>query len=118
MHWYVIRLVYQIVNSSTSEQQFDEQVRLIQADCMEWAVEKAATLGRLGEEFFYNQQQTAVQWKFIGVTDVIPVDSIEDGVQLFSETQSVGAHDNYFDIVIARFTRLTTTFMESKLQLN
>lgn len=116
MHWYVIRLVYQIVNSSTSEQ-FDVQVRLIKADCIEWAVEKAATLGRLGEEIFYDNQQSSVQWKFRGVTDVVPVESIEDGVQLLSEIKQTGTHDNYSDIVNTRFARLVETYREKELDI-
>ena len=105
MKWYIIKLIYQII-TATGKTQFDEQLRLIRADEDEWAKEKAHTLGRLGESNFFTQGSKALAWKFVGVSDVVAVDKIEDGVELYSETKQLKNINQYLDDVKRRSDRI------------
>jgi hypothetical protein len=83
MEWYLSKIVFEIC--AGDRPQFDETLRLIQADNMEEAFQKARKLGMSEEETFTNVHQEMVKWKFIDVCDVIPVDELKDGVELFSQ---------------------------------
>jgi hypothetical protein len=108
MTWYVIKLVYQIMTES-GKPQFDVQLRLIRADELEWAIEKAHTMGRLGETMFSNQNLNQVRWKFVGVSDLIPLAGIEDGVQLYSETKVFKNATGFVEVVKNRAARILET---------
>lgn len=41
MNWYLVKLVFQIIGEHVTKPQFDEQLRLIRADEVEWALESA-----------------------------------------------------------------------------
>ncbi|NJM25559.1 MAG: DUF4288 domain-containing protein [Bacteroidia bacterium] len=74
LKWYVAKIVYQVlVGNGTHTAQFDEQYRLIRADEVSWAWEKAQVLGRLGESTFDNNAGEKVQWKYINVSDVCAI---------------------------------------------
>ncbi|WP_339793331.1 DUF4288 domain-containing protein [uncultured Imperialibacter sp.] len=83
MEWYLSKIVFEIC--AGDRPQFDETLRLIQADSDEEAFMKARTLGMSEEDTFVNVHQQTVKWKFIDVCDVIPVDELKDGVELFSQ---------------------------------
>ena len=106
MKWYSIKLVYQILTEK-GKPQVDEQLRLIRADDDDWAKEKAYTLGRLGETIFFNPSNDKLQWKFIGVADLVQVDEIEDGVELYSETKELKNIDRYMENIKKRSARIT-----------
>jgi hypothetical protein len=88
MNWYLVKLVYQVMRQADENQpQFDEQWRLIRADEVEWAYEKASTLGRLEESSFLNHRQEQVLWKFVAVAEIYGIGELTDGFQLFSKTE-------------------------------
>lgn len=106
MNWYVAKLVYQIVCGDGSHTpQFDEQLRLIRADEVGWAWEKAQVLGRMGQCSFKNSKQENVEWKFIDVVDVTEVASMEDGAQIYAETAEPSDAGEYLSVIRAKAER-------------
>ena len=88
MNWYLAKLIFQVRSGEGAHTpQFDEQWRLIRADEVAWAYEKASVLGRLDESSFLNERNEMVAWTFIEVADIHIVGSLEDGEQLFSATK-------------------------------
>lgn len=88
LNWYLVKLVYQVVSGEGAHSpQFDEQLRLIQADELDWAWEKAKVLGQMGVFNFLNENKVEVKWKFIDVVDICEIGEIEDGVQIYSYTE-------------------------------
>jgi Domain of unknown function (DUF4288) len=88
MNWYLAKLIFQVRSGEgTHTPQFDEQWRLIRADEVAWAYEKASVLGRLDESSFLNERSEMVSWKFIEVADIHLIGTLEDGAQLFSATE-------------------------------
>lgn len=58
MSWFLSKIVYQIIcGEGDHTPQFDEQLRLIEADDEATAFTKARTIGELEQEMFFNQQQ-------------------------------------------------------------
>ncbi|MFM8743266.1 MAG: DUF4288 domain-containing protein, partial [Cytophagales bacterium] len=88
MNWYLAKMVYQIISGSGNHTpQFDEQLRLIRADEYAWAREKASIVGRLLEQHLQNTKDEKVIWRFVEVTELIQLPSLEDGDEIYSTTQ-------------------------------
>lgn len=87
MKWYLVKLVFQVLSGEGAHTpQFDEQVRLISADEVNWAYEKATVIGWLEQRSFLNHSEENVTWKFIEVAEIQVVPNPEDGVLLCSYT--------------------------------
>jgi hypothetical protein len=88
MNWYLVKLVFQVLRGEGAHtRQFDEQVRLIQADEVNWAYEKATVIGWLEQRCFLTDRNQKVEWKFIDVAEVQQIPNPEDGVLLSSSTE-------------------------------
>jgi len=88
MKWYLVKLVFQVLSAEgVHTPQFDEQVRLISADEVNWAYEKATVIGWLGQQSFLNQHDENVIWKFIEVSEIQQIPTPEDGVLLWSHIE-------------------------------
>ena len=84
MNWFVAKIVFQIISGEGSHlAQFDEQLRLINADDEKQAYEKAKSIGLQNEESFLNDQKQNVKWKFIDVAELNALDAIADGTELY-----------------------------------
>jgi hypothetical protein len=106
MNWYIAKIVYQIVSGRVAHKpQFDEQFRLIKADELDWAWEKAQVIGRLEENAFFNQKKEFVEWKYIAVEDVMKIDALEDGAQLYARTEEPCDMHEYISITQTRAKR-------------
>lgn len=87
MKWYLVKLVFQVLSGEGAHTpQFDEQVRLIKADEVNWAYEKATVIGWLEQRSFLNHRDENVTWKFIEIAEIHEVENPEDGVLLCSYT--------------------------------
>jgi hypothetical protein len=99
MNWYIGKIIFRIkANNTEHRPQFDEQLRLIMADSNEEAFLKARMIGLSEEDSFINDKNNLVKWEFINVSELIPVKSLEDGVELYSriyEMEEEGAHVNF-----------------------
>jgi hypothetical protein len=100
MNWYLAKLVFQVRSGEgTHTPQFDGQWRLIRADEVSWAYEKATVLGRLDETSQLNHKDERVTWKFIEVTDIILIGEFKDGEQIFSTTEEPVNPESYIQSV-------------------
>jgi hypothetical protein len=87
MENYIAKLMFQIeTQNKNTHQEYDEQIRLIKAPHSEAAYFKAHSLGKHEEDDIENLSQKKAAWKFIGVSDLIPLEKFNDGQQLFSNT--------------------------------
>ena len=99
MAWYIGKLVFRITANNTEHKpQFDEQLRLIFAADHEEAFLKARIIGLGEEDSFINDKNNVVKWEFINVSELLPLQGLEDGVELYSriyEMDEESAHVNF-----------------------
>jgi hypothetical protein len=85
MDWYLTKIVYRIIcGDGDHKPQFDEQLRLINAEDELHAFQKARLLGEREEDSFQNQLNKPVQWKFIDVSEIHKLDGLIDGAEMYS----------------------------------
>lgn len=103
MNWYLAKMVFRIVcGNGKHKAQFDEQLRLIHAHSREEAFHKAQSLGMRSEEIFFNQQEQLVQWQFISVSELIRLQELIDGAELYSRVEESEDADNYIKFIYAK----------------
>ena len=118
MNWYLAKLIFQIRSGEgTHTPQFDEQWRLIRADEVAWAYEKASVLGRMDDHSFLNNRNEIVMWKFIEVADIHLVGSLEDGAALFSVTEEPINAEAYIEQVKLKSQKAFALAMNSEINL-
>jgi hypothetical protein len=100
MYWYIAKLVYQILVSDGKEAaQFEEQLRLIQAESKQEALDKAMALGEQEETLFYNYRDQPVYWKFLDVAELQSVQQLDDGLQLYSHLEQPEYTEGYLALL-------------------
>jgi hypothetical protein len=101
MNWYIAKIVFTITadGSNAPKPQFDEQLRLIEADSTEKALLKARAIGLGEEDSFYNDKMNRVKWEFINVADLLPIKKIEDGIELYSRIHEMEESKSYISYV-------------------
>lgn len=118
MKWYLVKLVYQVVSGNGAHTpQFDEQLRLIRAEELDWAREKAKVLGQIGAFSFLNNRKEEVNWRFIDVVDICEIGEIEDGAQLYSTTEEPQDVPSYLNIIKAKAKRTYAFTMEKESKI-
>jgi hypothetical protein len=96
MNWYVAKLIFRISSNDGNHQaQFDEQLRLINAETKCKAFEKAVAIGRQQEDHFLNDQKQAVKWQFVNVAEVNQLTGLEDGTELYYDIKEVNNAELY-----------------------
>ncbi len=99
MNWYIVKLVFNIdIEKGKNKAQFDEQIRMIKAGSADEAYFKAKAIGKQEESVFQNKSKHAVEWKFIGITEIQEFDELKDGAEIYShthETEEVNAYINF-----------------------
>lgn len=112
MKWYLVKLVYQIFRGAgTHAPQFDEQWRLIRADEIGWAREKAFIIGTLEEQEFTDSKNELIKWVFVNVVELVEV-PLHDGAELFSTTEEPENASEFLHLMHIKANRLmdfTTT---------
>jgi hypothetical protein len=100
MNWYLAKIVYRIVcGNGNHTAQFDEQLRIVNAENKEQAFLKAHTIGKNEEERFYNNSREMVCWHFINVSELYRVGEMIDGAELYSRIEERDDGENYIDMV-------------------
>ena len=118
MKWYLVKLVYQVVSGDGAHTpQFDEQLRLIRAEELDWAREKAKVLGQIGAFSFLSNRKEEVNWRFIDVVDICEIGEIEDGAQLYSTTEEPQDVPSYLNIIKAKAKRTYAFTMEKESKI-
>jgi Domain of unknown function (DUF4288) len=84
MNWYIAKLVYRVIcGNGLHTPQFNEQLRLVAAEDPLHAFYKARLIGER-ETTACTNNTIPVQWKFIDVTEIFPVNKMTDGAELWS----------------------------------
>ncbi len=100
MGWYLTKIVYQIIcGDGHHTAQFDEQLRLIDAENEQEAFQKAQRIGRMDQESFFNVNQQLVKWNFIDVCELYKLSEMMDGAELYSRVQEADNADSYIELV-------------------
>jgi len=96
MNWYVAKIVFRIVSGTGNHHaQFDEQLRLINANNEQHAFEKATQIGLSNQDSFLNNQSQPVQWQFIDVAEINPLNDLADGTELYYQIHEAPDADLY-----------------------
>lgn len=112
MNTYLSKLIFNItIENGEQLQQFDEQIRIIQANDLESAFLKAKALGKKEEETFINEKKQLVTWKFIDVTDLYPLQEYKDGEQLYSSTHEIPDGDAFIKYTKEKSMLIQTNFL-------
>jgi Domain of unknown function (DUF4288) len=85
MNWYLAKIVYRIISGDGKHTpQFDEQLRLINADDDLHAFQKARLIGDKQQDSFLNKVNNTVRWKFIDVAEINKLENLTDGAEMYS----------------------------------
>ncbi|BAV08055.1 protein of unknown function [Filimonas lacunae] len=107
MNWYLAKIVYRIIcGDGDHTPQFDEQLRLIEAEDGLQAFNKAQAMGEREQETFLNQQHSPVQWKFINVSELHRLDKLTDGAEIYSRIKEEEDADIYVHMTNVRAAQL------------
>ena len=119
MKWYLAKIVYRIIcGEGNHAPQFDEQLRLIEAEDDMHAFQKARLMGDMEEDNFLNDDQKPVHWKFIDVSELHPLDNLIDGVELYSRISEEENAENYIKLINNRAKFLHETCFQKTFQMN
>ena len=99
MNWYIAKIVFNITADGVNKTQFDEQLRLINADSTEEALLRARTIGLSEEDSFYNDNKKKVKWEFVNVAELLPIKKLEDGIELYSRIHETDEANSYINFV-------------------
>jgi len=100
MNWYISKIVFKISAENTDHKpQFDEQLRLIAADSDGEAFLKARTIGISEEDSFLNDKNNTVKWEFINVSEIVPLKSFEDGMEIYSQIHETDEAKSYIQCI-------------------
>jgi hypothetical protein len=114
MNWFIAKIVFNITAENTEHTpQFDEQLRLIAADTMEEAFIKARVLGLGEEDSFLNEKSNKVKWEFINVAEIVPMNTLEDGMELYSHIHETDEANSYIHCVHQKAILLRRTAQSS-----
>lgn len=96
MKWFIGKLVFSVTTGNGNHTpQFDEQLRLIEAQDLNQAFIKARLIGGREEQAFMTEDLNAVRWQFIDVSDLKELSEFSDGMELYSrihETENAETH--------------------------
>ena len=100
MNWYLAKIVFKIVcGNGQHTAQFDEQLRLINANNKQQAFEKAVEVGKTEEDSFYNIHQQPVHWTFVDVSELYRMEELLDGAEIYSKIKEVEDGEGYTELI-------------------
>ena len=113
MNWYIAKLVFRIITGDGNHMpQFDEQLRLINANNEEEAFEKAHQLGREEEDSFMNQKNQVVKWAFINIPELNKLPSLSDGMEIYSKVNEYENAKRFIDTVNQKAGNIGSAFFK------
>jgi hypothetical protein len=118
MSWFLAKIVYRIVcGNGDHTPQFDEQLRLIEAEDATIAFQKAHTIGLQEQEAFMNQKKNLVQWQFVNVSELYRISALIDGAELYARVQETENADVYMELVHKKAEHIQQNIAQKFLQL-
>lgn len=119
MKWYLAKIVYRIIcGDGNHTPQFDEQLRLVEAEDDMHAFQKARIMGDMEEDNFLNNEYKPVHWKFIDVSELHSLDNLVDGVELYSKICEEENAENYISSINHRAKYLHEICLQKTFQMN
>lgn len=119
MKWYIVKLVYQVLSSEGHPtSQFDEQLRMINADDELHAFQKARLLGHREQDSLLNSLNKPVLWKFIDVTEIHVLSGMRDGTEITSHISEETDAAVFKKAIYLRATNLLETCMMQTIHSN
>jgi len=117
-NWFLAKIVYHIISGEGNHTpQFDEQLRLIQAENELQAIQKARQTGEKEQTSFLNSKHEIVQWKFVAVAEIRLLQELVDGSELYSRVVEEDSCEEYLDMIYVRASDLLEeTIKKSFLQ--
>ena len=112
MNWYIAKLVFQIINNSET-QQFDEQLRLIQASDYSEAFANAEAIGAKEEDDFLNSDNQRVVWKFQAITHLFEITNLENGAELCSQIIEKKPNERYLESIKLKHQEIAANLVEA-----
>ena len=118
MSWFLAKIVYRIIcGSGDHTPQFDEQLRLIEAEDADTAFTKAHAIGTQEQESFLNQKDNLVQWQFVNVSELYRISALIDGAELYAKVQETDNADIYMQMVHKKAEHIKQNITHKYLQL-
>lgn len=112
MIWYIAKMVFNIVNGSGDHTpQFDEQYRLVKAETLEDAFQKAEHIGINEQEILLSVKGEIVKWDFVGISELYAINELKDGMELFSNIQEELDRKLYIETV-----KMKSAYVQSKFE--
>jgi hypothetical protein len=99
MNWYIAKIIFQIKGNGMQKLQFDEHIRMIEAENFEEAFLKARILGINSEDSIINDNHGPVKWEFVNVVDLREVETLKDGLEIDSQVREMEEASNYINYV-------------------
>ncbi len=119
MNWYLAKIVYRIISDDGNHKpQFDEQLRLINADDDLHAFQKARLIGDKQQDSFLNKINKTVSWKFIDVAELNRIDNLNDGAEMFSRICEQDNAELYIRATHTRARHLLEKGIDHFVQIN
>lgn len=97
--WYIAKIIFQIKGEGMVRPQFDEHLRLIEADNFEDAFLQARIIGINSEDSVINQKHGSVNWEFVNVADIQPVKELRNGLELHSQVRELDEAGGYISYI-------------------
>jgi hypothetical protein len=118
MSWFLAKIVYRIIcGNGEHTPQFDEQLRLIEAQDANEAFTKAHAIGEQEQESFLNQQKSLVQWQFVNVSELYKISALIDGAELYAKVQETDNAEIYMQLVHKKAEHIRQNITHQYLQL-
>ena len=119
MKWYLAKIVYRIIcGEGNHTPQFDEQLRLVQAEDDLHAFQKARLTGESEEDNFFNSHQKPVHWKFIDVSELHPLTELIDGAEIYSKISEEENAAGYIKQITDRARHLHESCIQKTFLMN
>ncbi|MEO9022364.1 MAG: DUF4288 domain-containing protein [Ginsengibacter sp.] len=119
MKWYLAKIVYRIIcGNGDHTPQFDEQLRLIEAEDDMHAFQKARLIGDREEDHFLNNYEKPVHWKFVDVSELHPLNELIDGAEIYSRICEMKDDKEYIRQVNDRSKYLHDSCLQKVFKMN
>jgi hypothetical protein len=109
MCWYIAKIIFQIKGNGMQKPQFDEHLRMIEAENFEEAFLKARILGLKSEDFVINHNQGPVMWEFVNVVELREMAILKDGLEIHSQVREMDEASHYINYVHNQAARMQLT---------
>lgn len=99
--WFLAKIVFQIITPlSEKVGQFEEALRLVEAQDQRQAFEKVVRWGRSESTIFTNTRGARIEWHFLAVSELRHVQDLADGMELDSHLTEIEAKEAFIRLQI------------------